>query len=152
MTLTLNSPAFGQRENIPAMYTCQGSDISPPLTWTESPEGTQSYALIMDDPDAPGGVFTHWLIYDIPASVNQLPEGMPIEPQVSNGIQGQNDFGRTGYGGPCPPPGGPHRYRFSLYALDQKLNLEQGASKAQLLASMEEHILDRYELTGLFQR
>lgn len=152
MTLILRSPAFGQGENIPARYTCQGSDISPPLTWTESTEGTQSYALVMDDPDAPGGVFTHWLIHDIPASMNELPEGVPTDPRTSNGVQGRNDFGRTGYGGPCPPPGKPHRYRFNLYALDEKLNVEPGVSKTQLLANTEDHVLERSELVGLFQR
>jgi len=152
MALTLSSPAFKEGESIPPKYTCQGEDISPPLVWGESPEGTQSYALVMDDPDAPGGVFTHWLIYDIPADVNELPEGVPAEPRLFNGAQGQNDFGRTGYGGPCPPPGKPHRYRFNLYALDQKVDLEPGASKAQLLSGIEDHILDRYELTGLFER
>jgi Raf kinase inhibitor-like YbhB/YbcL family protein len=153
MALDLSSVAFQQEENIPAKYTCQGEDISPPLAWSGAPEGTQSYALVVDDPDAPNKVFTHWLIYNIPSDVTELPEGVPTDEKLTNrALQGSNDFGKIGYGGPCPPPDGPHRYRFNLYALSQALDLEPGTSKTQLLAAIERHILDQYELTGLFQR
>lgn len=151
--LPLNSKAFQHEENIPVEYTCQGEDISPPLAWTEPPKGTQSYALIVDDPDAPDNVFTHWLVYNIPASVTELSEGLSTDAELPSGaLQGKNDFGNTGYGGPCPPPGSPHRYRFNLYALDRTLDLEPATSKTQLLAAIEGHILEQYELTGLYQR
>ena len=153
MTLILSSAAFQQQDNIPPKYTCQGEDISPPLAWSEPPKGTHSYTLIVDDPDAPNNVFTHWLIYNIPASITELSEGLPANAKLPNGLlQGKNDFGNTGYGGPCPPPGSPHRYRFTLYALDQALDIEPVASKAQLLTAIEGHILEQYKLTGLFQR
>lgn len=152
MTLVLSSPAFQQNGNIPAKYTCEGENISPPLDLNETPVGTASYAIIVDDTDAPNNVFTHWLLFNIPATLNVLPDNIPAEAWLSYGVQGQNDFGELGYGGPCPPPGKPHHYRFKLYALDQKLDIEPGASKAQLLAAMEGHIIDQYELVGLFQR
>lgn len=153
MALTVSSSAFKEGDRIPAKYTCQGQDVSPPLAWSEPPAGTQSVALIVDDPDAPGGVFTHWVLFNIPPDSRELPEAVPTQAELASGAkQGKNDFGRTSYGGPCPPPGRPHRYQFTLYALDQPLGLEGGASKKQLLSAMEGHILAQGQLTGTYQR
>lgn len=153
MVLPVSSPAFQAGDRIPAKYTCQGQDVSLPLEWGQPPAGTESLALIMDDPDAPGGVFTHWVLFSIPSHSRELPEAVLAQAQLPNGaLQGNNDFGKIGYGGPCPPPGQPHRYRFTLYALDQPLELEAGVSKKQLLAAMEGHILAQGRLTGLYQR
>lgn len=153
MALTVSSSAFKEGDRIPAKYTCQGQDVSPPLAWGEPPAGTQSFALIVDDPDAPGGVFTHWVLFNIPPDSRNLPEAVPTQAELASGAkQGKNDFGRTGYGGPCPPPGRPHRYQFTLYALDQPLGLEGGTSKKQLLSAMEGHILAQGQLTGTYQR
>lgn len=153
MALTVSSSAFQEGDKIPAKYTCEGQDVSPPLAWSEPPAGTRSLALIVDDPDAPGGVFTHWLLFNIPPDSRELPEAVPTQAELASGaLQGKTDFGRTGYGGPCPPPGHPHRYQFTLYALDQPLDLEGGASKKQLLSAMEGHILAQGQLTGTYQR
>ena len=153
MTLSVSSTAFQEGDRIPAKYTCQGQDVSLPLTWSEGPTGTLSFALIMDDPDAPGGAFTHWLIFNIPSDSYQLAEAVPTQARLPNGaLQGKNDFGRIGYGGPCPPPGGPHRYRFTVYALDETLGLEAGTSKTQLLAAITDHVLAQGQLTGAYQR
>jgi hypothetical protein len=150
--MTLSS-VFQEGERIPAKYTCEGEDISPPLTWGEVPAGTKSFALIVDDPDAPGGVFTHWVLFNLPATSRELPEAVPTQPQLPNGaLQGKNDFGKIGYGGPCPPPGSPHRYRFNLYALDQPLELKAGATKKQVLEAIQGHILAQAQLTGIYQR
>lgn len=153
MALTVSSSAFQEGDKIPAKYTCEGQDVSPPLAWSEPPAGTRSLALIVDDPDAPGGVFTHWLLFNIPPDSRELPEAVPTQAELASGaLQGKTDFGRTGYGGPCPPPGRPHRYQFTLHALDQPLDLEGGASKKQLLSAMEGHILAQGQLTGTYQR
>lgn len=153
MVLPVSSPAFREGNTVPTKYTCQGQDVSPPLAWSEPPAGSQSLALIMDDPDAPGGVFTHWVLFNIPSDSRELPEAVPAQPQLPSGaIQGKNDFGRLGYGGPCPPPGRPHRYQFTLYALDRLLDLKSGASKKQVLEAMQGHILAQGQLTGMFQR
>jgi len=153
MALTVSSSAFKEGDRIPAKYTCQGQDVSPPLAWSEPPAGTQSVALIVDDPDAPGGVFTHWVLFNIPPDSRELPEAVPTQAELASGaLQGKTDFGRTGYGGPCPPPGRPHRYQFTLYALDQTLDLKGGASKKQLLSAMEGHILAQGQFTGTYQR
>ena len=153
MTLSLSSIAFQDGEIIPAKYTCEGQDISPPLMWSELPQGTQSLALIVDDPDAPGGVFTHWVVFNILPDSRQLPEAIPTQAQLSSGaLQGKNDFGRIGYGGPCPPLGRPHRYRFTLYALDRALGLKAGVSKKQVVDAMQGHILAQGQLTGTYQR
>jgi len=153
MALTLSSPVFQEGERIPTRHTCEGVDVSPPLKWGEPPAGTQSFALIMDDPDAPVGVFTHWVLFNVPSESRELPEAVPAQAQLSSGaLQGKNDFGRIGYGGPCPPPGRPHRYQFTLYALDQALDLKGGASKKQVLDSIRGHILAQGELTGMYQR
>lgn len=150
MALSLSSPAFRQGEKIPDRYTCQGEDISPPLAWSEAPAGTRALALIMDDPDAPGGIFTHWVIFDLPPERRQLPEAVPAE--FPDALQGRNDFGSNGYGGPCPPPGSPHHYRFILYALDQQLDVMAGSSKEQVVDAMKGHILGQGQLLGIYQR
>ncbi len=153
MTLSISSPAFQDGERIPAKYTCQSQDISPPLKWNRVPDETQSLALILDDPDAPSGVFTHWVIFNLPPDSRELPEAVPAASQLpSSALQGKNDFGKIGYGGPCPPPGYPHRYRFTLYALDRQLDLKAGSSKKQVLNAMEGHILAQGQLTGTYQR
>lgn len=153
MTLAPSSPAFPEGGKIPARYTCDGQDVSPALTWDEPPVGTQSLALIVDDPDAPVGVWTHWVLFNLPSDSRELPEAVPSQEQLPSGaLQGRNDFGNIGYGGPCPPPGGPHRYRFTLYALDQSLDLKTGASKKQVLDAMQGHILAQGQLTGTYER
>lgn len=151
-SMKLASSAFEANGLIPAQYTCDGVDISPPLTWNEVPRQTQSLALIVDDPDAPGKTFVHWVVYDIPATVRQLPEQISSLKTLPNGgVQGKNDFGKFGYGGPCPPSG-IHRYFFQLYALDKKLGIAAGASKNQVLAAIEGHVLASSELIGRYQR
>jgi len=153
MSFTLSSAAFPPGGEIPSKYACSGADVSPALSWNDPPAGTQSFALIADDPDAPVGTWVHWVAYDLPASARQLPEGVPkTEAIAGGGVQGQNDFRKTGYGGPCPPPGKPHRYYFKLYALDGKLNLKPGATKKVVEPAMEGHILAQAEVMGRFQR
>ena len=153
MTFALQTSAFEPGGEIPAQYTCSGTDISPQLTWSEVPAGTQALALIVDDPDAPSGTFTHWVLYNLPPQEKELRENLPKTEQLSNGaLQGRNDFRRTGYGGPCPPPGKPHRYFFKLYALGTKLNLKAGATKSELEAAIKGHILAQAELMGKFKR
>jgi len=153
MTLSLSSKAFQDGERIPGKYTCEGQDISPSLMWNAPPQGTQSLSLIVDDPDAPGGVFTHWVLFNIPPDSRGLPEAIPIEAQLPSGaLQGKNDFNRNDYGGPCPPPGRPHRYCFTLYALDRVLDLKAGVSRKQVLAAIKGHILAQGKLTGIYQR
>ena len=142
MSIQLTSSAFAEGNPIPAKYTCDGEDVSPPLKWSSMPEGTKSLALISDDPDAPVGTWVHWVIYGIPPDATELQEGVPTSEVLTNGAkQGITDFKRIGYGGPCPPPGGPHRYFFKLYALDTDLDLKPGATKRDLLRAMEGHIL-----------
>ena len=153
MALTIKSPAFKDGELIDAKYTCKGEDISPELNWSGVPEGTKSFALICDDPDAPLMTWVHWVIYDIPANVTSLSENVSKKETLSNGAkQGRNDFRKIGYGGPCPPPGGPHRYFFKLYALDTVLAPEPGLTKKELLVKMEGHILEEAQIMGKFQR
>ena len=153
MALELKSSAFEESGSIPAKYTCKGEDISPPLSWNGAPAGTRSFALICDDPDAPFMTWVHWVVYNIPLEENKLEEGLAKDKTLPNGaIQGITDFRRIGYGGPCPPPGGPHRYYFKLYALDAKVDLEPGATKKALLKAMEGHILEEVQLMGKFKR
>jgi len=153
MELSIYSPAFSEGALIPTKYTCEGSNISPQLDWSGVPEGTRSLALICDDPDAPSGTFTHWVIFNIPPDSKGLPETMSLTPRLTDGsIQGINDFGLIGYGGPCPPPGKPHRYRFNLYALDKQLDLNAGSSKNQVLNAIKNHILAQGQITGTYQR
>ncbi|MBD2596501.1 YbhB/YbcL family Raf kinase inhibitor-like protein [Nostoc spongiaeforme FACHB-130] len=148
-SMKLASTAFTANAFIPTKYTCDGNDISPPLTWNDVPKDAQSIALIVDDPDAPGETFVHWVVYDLPATVSQVPE--KIASQDLPGIQGKNDFGKLGYGGPCPP-NGTHRYFFKLYALDKKLGLITGATKEQVLNAMKGHVLAEAELIGKYSR
>lgn len=150
--MKLTSSAFAAEEMIPTRYTCDGEDISPALSWEGIPQGTQSLVLIVDDPDAPGQTFVHWVLYDLPPETRQLPANVPNSEQLPNGgVQGKNDFGKIGYGGPCPPEG-THRYFFKLYALDTQLGLSAGATKAQVEAAMSSHILAAQELIGRYSR
>ena len=133
--------------------TCDGPDLSPQLSWREAPEGAQSFALIMEDPDAPVGTCAHWMLYDLPGDTKALPEGVAKEEQLDSGArQGRNDFGNIGYGGPCPPGSRVHRYFFKLYALNAKLNLRAGASKKDLEQAMKGHILGQTEVMGKYGR
>ena len=153
MAFELKSSAFKNGESIPARYTGTGENISPPLEWSGSPEGTRSFALISDDPDAPMGTWVHWIVYDIPPDKNNLPEGVSKEKVLHDGSkQGRTSFLKIGYGGPYPPRGPAHRYFFKLYALDTKLDLKPGATKKILLKAMEGHIIEKVELMGRFQR
>jgi len=150
----LISTAFEQGEPMPVKYSCDGDDISPSLAWGDPPSGTQSLALIMDDPDAPGGIWVHWVLFNIPPDLRELEEDLPItgKNQDPNAIFfGENSWGRIGYGGPCPPSG-THRYFFKLYALDMKINLLPGATKQEILNAMDGHILAETELMGTYSR
>lgn len=152
MTIELTSPAFAQGEPIPAKYTCLGEDISPALAWGEPPAGTQSFALIMDDPDAPIGTWVHWVMFNISPSIRSLPEAFPSGDTFPDGsLGGRNSWGNTGYGGPCPPSG-THRYFFKLYALDEVLAINAGADKGELEKAMVGHILASAELMGTFSK
>ena len=146
----LNSIFIVQEQPIPINHTCDGEDLSPPLDWNQPPAGTQSFALIMDDPDAPGGTWVHWVLFNIPGDARSLLGNLPPDAQLSDGsIQGVNSFGRNDYGGPCPPSG-THRYFFKLYALDTTLNLDESAGKEEVLAAMEGHVLAQSELMGTY--
>jgi hypothetical protein len=149
--LQIKSAAFQNGGDIPRKHTCDGGDISPALSWTDAPVGTRALALIVDDPDAPGGTWVHWVLYDLPASAKELPEASGSNSAPSGAKQGVNDFRKTGYGGPCPP-GGTHRYDFKLYALDAPTDLKTGATKQQLLAAMKGHVLAEAELVGKYGR
>jgi len=152
MEISVESTAFARGGMIPSKYTCDGSDVSPPLRWSKPPEGTKSFALISDDPDAPMGTWVHWVMYNIPPRVCELREHVPASGKLPDGtLQGRSDFGRTGYGGPCPPSG-THRYFFKVYALDTVLALAPGATKQQLLSAMKGHILAQGELVGKYAR
>ena len=153
MNLQITSTAFVEGQPIPQKYTCQGSDISPPLAWTNGQPNTKSFALIMDDPDAPVGTWVHWVLYELPANTTGLPEDVAKTQVIANGAkQGMNTWPRLGYGGPCPPPGKPHRYFFKLYALDTMLNLKSGAPKKDVEAAMKGHVLAEGQLMGTYQR
>ena len=152
MALELTSSAFEHEGMIPAKYTCDGQDISPPLTWEKAPEGTESFVLICDDPDAPGRTWVHWVLFNLPAETRSLPEAVAAEPEpAAGGRHGKNSWGRLDYGGPCPPSG-THRYFFKLYALDTPLDLSAGAKKQQVLDAMDGHILDQATLMGRYQK
>jgi Raf kinase inhibitor-like YbhB/YbcL family protein len=153
MVLNLRSPAIAPGGNIPVKYTCDGSDLSPPLRWTDPPSTTKSLAPIVDDHDASGGARVHWLLYGVAGSLRELPEGVPTRDTVENiGTQGTNSFGKVGYGGPCPPPGPSHHYFFRLYALDAPVVLPPGTTKADVLRAMQGHVLGRAELMGRYGR
>lgn len=151
--LRLATSAFKVGGAIPKKFTCDGADTSPALDWNDPPPGTRSFALIADDPDAPGGTFTHWLVYDLPAGQRRLPEGIARGGEIQGGgLQGVNDFQKTGYAGPCPPPGKAHRYYFRLYALDGKVNLRPAASRQELEPALQGHVLAHSEIMGKYQR
>ncbi len=152
MEIKITSSAFEEGGMIPAKYTCDGADVSVPLQWDAVPEGTKSIAIINDDPDAPMGTWVHWVIFGLPAETRELAENVPADATLANGAkQGTTDFGRTGYGGPCPPSG-THRYFFRIYALDVEIDLPSGAKKKQLLEAMEGHILGQGRLIGKYKR
>jgi Raf kinase inhibitor-like YbhB/YbcL family protein len=151
-SIELASSAFTQGQPIPDQYSCKDKNISPALSWGEPPAGTQSFALIMDDLDAPGGIWTHWIIFNIPASTRSLPEAISAEAALPDGsMSGTSSFGGPGYGGPCPP-GGTHRYVFKLYALDEMLGISAGANKGELEKAIIGHILAQGELMGTFTK
>jgi hypothetical protein len=153
MAFALKSTAFANGGEISRRYACDGADLSPALNWEDVPAGTHSLAVIADDPDAPVGTWTHWIIWNIPAQATVLPEGVPKVDVLDNGArQGRNDFKRIGYGGPCPPPGKRHRYFFKLYALDARLEVEAGASRNELELAMKRHVLSQTELMGTYRR
>jgi Raf kinase inhibitor-like YbhB/YbcL family protein len=150
--MEIKSSAFKEGMSIPSKYTCDNLDISPPLEWSKVPVGTKSFALIGDDPDAPSGTWVHWVLFNIPANDRELPENEPKTDTLKNGSQqGKNDFGKIGYGGPCPPSG-THRYHFKIYALDIELDAKQGITKKELLKAMEGHELEEGQLMGRYKR
>ena len=152
MEIKITSSAFEEGGMIPAKYTCDGADISPPLQWDAVPQGSKSIALICDDPDAPMGTWVHWVLFNLPSDAKELAENIPPVETLPNGArQGLSDFGRIGYGGPCPPSG-THRYFFKIYALDTEIGLEAGANKRQLLKAMEGHMLEQGQLVGKYKR
>ena len=150
--MKLTSKAFDPNSIIPPKFTCDGEDISPPLSWSEPPKDTKSLALICEDPDAPGKIWVHWVIYNLPPSTRSLPEAVPGGSKIAGGgLQGVNDFKKLSYGGPCPP-GGTHRYFFKLYALNRMLDLKSGAPKTELEGAMKGHIIEQGELIGYYSR
>ena len=150
--ITLTSGAFKEGQSIPAPYTCDGVNISPPLEWSGVPKTAKTVAIVVDDPDAPSGTWVHWVLYNLPAGNIGLVENVPAtESLKAGGFQGKNDFGKIGYGGPCPPSG-THRYFFRVYALDSELPLKAGASKAELMKAMEGHIVLQGQLMGTYRR
>jgi len=149
--MRIESSAFSEGEKIPRQYTCDGKDVSPPLSWSGVPEGAKSFALICDDPDAPK-TWVHWVVFDLPAGTKGLPEAVAARESVpGGGTQGTNDFRKPGYGGPCPPSG-THRYFFKLYALDTQVKLGSGATKADLERAMKGHVLAEGSLMGRYSR
>jgi len=153
MSIQLTSTAFTEGSMIPKQYTCDGGDVSPPLSWSGIPNGTKSLALIADDPDAPIGTFTHWVLFNIPATLNGLPEGVVKTASVADiGTHGKNNFANAFYNGPCPPKGKAHRYFFRLYALDRKLDLKPGCSRQDLEKAMRGRILAQGQLMGIYGR
>lgn len=150
--LDLLSASFNSGDAVPEKHTCEGDDVSPQLSIRNRPDGTQSLALIVDDPDAPTKAFVHWVAYNLPADTSVLAEGVDIESDLDGALQGVNDFGNNGYGGPCPPPGSTHHYHFRLYALDTRLDLAAGATKKQVTQAMDGHVLAESDLIGTFRR
>lgn len=155
MALMLTSSAFTEGGAIPAKHSCDGADVSPPLAWSGAPLGTVTFALIVDDPDAPAGTWVHWVLFNLPGDLRALPEGVPMTEwlrQFGAALQGRNDFRRVGYGGPCPPTGRAHRYFFRLYALSVALPLRARASKQEVERAMRAHVLAETTLMGTFAR
>jgi len=152
MDIKVTSSAFQDGGLIPSKYTCDGADISPPLKWDGAPKDTKSFAVICDDPDAPMGTFVHWVLFNLPAEISELTENVPTGKTLPNGAKhGTSDFGRTGYGGPCPPSG-THRYYFKVYALNSEIDLPAGVHKPDLIKAMEGHILAQGQLMGKYKR
>ena len=153
MSFTISSPSFSSGGTIPTKFTCSGADLSPELKWNDPPAGTKSFALLVDDPDAPAGNWNHWTAWNLPANLRSLPEHFSKDARLSDGTeQGKNDFHKTGYNGPCPPPGKPHRYYFKLFALDSSPNLKPGSMKRDLESAMKGHILAQAEWMGRYGR
>lgn len=153
MAFVLSSSSFSNGGNIAKRFTCDGADVSPELAWTEPPPGTRTFALLVDDPDAPVGNWNHWTMWNLPPGARGLPEGIGKAASLDDGSeQGLNDFGKTGYNGPCPPPGKAHRYYFKVFALDEKLHLTAGAGKHELEAAMKGHIFGQAEWMGRYGR
>jgi Raf kinase inhibitor-like YbhB/YbcL family protein len=153
LPIVLKCKAFEEGKPIPSRYTGDGPDVSPPLTWSGVPHETKSLALICDDPDAPHGTWTHWILFNLPPETRELPEGIAQEKSLPDGsLQGTNGFGNLGYGGPAPPPGKPHRYYFHLYALDSALSLPAGAKREEVLAALTGHIVAQGRLMGKYGR
>lgn len=148
--LTVTSTAFSHEADIPIEFTCDGEDVSPDMAWTEVPEGTRSVALICDDPDAPVGTWIHWVLFDMPADTTKLPRAS--QAGAAPGTDGKNSWKKTGYGGPCPPKGDPHRYYFKVYALDRLLELDAGATATQVSAAMEGHVAAQGTMMGKYKR
>lgn len=152
MALLLESPAYSRHGLIPPKYTCDGENISPPLRWSNVPGGTQTFAIIFDDPDAPAKIWVHWVLYNIPGDLRKLDEHVPATEILPDGaMHGTNDFKKRAYGGPCPP-GGSHRYFMKLYALDTELDPGPGAIKQELLQAMEGHVIEQAELAAEYER
>jgi Raf kinase inhibitor-like YbhB/YbcL family protein len=153
VTIGIASEIISDGGRIPLKHTCDDINISPPLRWDLIPENTASFVLLCEDPDAPGETFTHWILFNIPSDIKELPSGIKEEKKLDNGaIHGQNDFGRIGYGGPCPPSGTEHRFIFKIFALDTILDLKSGITRDQLLNAIQGHVLDRGELMGMYGR
>ena len=153
MAFAITSASFPNSGDIPKKFTCDGADVSPELSWTAPPQATQSFVLIADDPDAPSGTWTHWVLFDLPSATSSLPESVSKVDELPRGErQGRNDFHKIGYNGPCPPPGKPHRYFYRLYALDRKLDLKPGSSRQEVEQAMAGHILGQAEWMGKYQR
>jgi Raf kinase inhibitor-like YbhB/YbcL family protein len=153
MAFAITSASFPNSGDIPKKFTCDGADVSPELSWTEPPQATQSFVLIADDPDAPSGTWTHWVLFDLPSATSSLPESVSKVDELPGGErQGRNDFHKIGYNGPCPPPGKPHRYFYRLHALDRKLDLKPGSSRQEVEQAMAGHILGQAEWMGKYQR
>lgn len=153
MAMSIMSPAFTDGSAIPKKYSCDGSDLSPPLSWTGVPANAKSLTLIMDDPDAPMGTWVHWVMWNIPPNMTSLPEGISKDGSLSDGSkQGKNSWPKTGYGGPCPPTGKPHRYFFKLYALDTLLTISENANSATLQNAMSGHVIAQAQTMGTYGR
>ena len=151
--MQVNSKMISPGGEFPKRETCDGQNTSPQLGWSGAPPATKSFALILDDPDAPGGTFTHWVVWNLPAGTHELPENLPKTAELAEGArQGRNDFGKVGYGGPCPPPGKPHRYFFRVFALDNAPAIKPGAGRGELERALQGHILAHGELMGRYGR
>ena len=153
MTMVVTSAAFRSGLDIPPRYTCDGENVSPPLTWSGTPPGAKSLALICEDPDAPSGNWVHWVVFGLPPTVTAIPEGVKRDQSVLAGAKlGKNDFKEARYGGPCPPEGKAHRYFFRVFALDHELGLKDGATRDEVMHAMEGHVLARGETMGTYAR